>query len=182
MICIYALIDPDNNVRYIGKTKVSLQKRLSQHITDSKSIMNGSKRRNINKRYSWIISLLKDNKKPNIILLEECNENNWIEREVYYISKYKNLTNMTKGGDGGSTNKGRKFGPISEETRRKISENTKKGMMSEEVREKCRLGNKLSKNKIFLENGSLRPDIKVKISIGLKEYHKNKKPKNDYTT
>lgn len=48
--------------------------------------------------YCWISKLLKDNLKPKIELVEECTENNWEEREQYWISFYPNLTNISKGG------------------------------------------------------------------------------------
>jgi len=55
-----------------------------------------------------------------------------------------------------------------------ISKATKEGMKSEEVRAKCRLGNAMIQDKVFMSDGSLRPDIKPKISEGLKKYHSNK--------
>jgi hypothetical protein len=44
--------------------------------------------------------LTEENIEPIIIELELCNENNWIEREKYWIKQYNNLTNLTTGGDG----------------------------------------------------------------------------------
>ena len=147
---------------------------MAQHIRDAKAVIRGTCKRKINKRYSWIISLLNKNELPGIYLLENCSLENWKQREVYWISQFDNLTNMTKGGDGGDTNSGRKFGPLSEERKAAISKATKEGMKSEEVRAKCRLGNAMIQDKVFMPDGSLRPDIKPKISAGLKKYHSNK--------
>jgi group I intron endonuclease len=38
--------------------------------------------------------------KPRLIIIEECNLQNWVEREQYYIKVYENLTNLTDGGEG----------------------------------------------------------------------------------
>lgn len=93
---IYALIDPDTNlIRYVGKTKNSLEKRLKQHIYKSKY----KKNNRLTHKENWIRKLTNEGKKPIIKELEKVNKNNWKEREVYYISKYNNLTNLTIGGD-----------------------------------------------------------------------------------
>lgn len=49
---------------------------------------------------NWIKKLLKLGKRPSIELIETCDENNWEEREKFYIKKYKkNLTNTSSGGE-----------------------------------------------------------------------------------
>jgi hypothetical protein len=54
---IYALINPNTNiVRYIGKTKNTLRKRLSQHIHSSKY-----KKEKITHKENWIRKLLENN-------------------------------------------------------------------------------------------------------------------------
>lgn len=148
---IYKLIDPrTNEIRYIGKTKNSLKKRLYEHLT----------KRNLTPKThknNWIKSLLKENLKPIIEKIEEVNEDNWIEREIYYIQHFKNkginLTNGTNGGDGAlgtkqskdSINKRletmrKKYGKnafkISEETKQKMSESAKGRVHSLERRDK----------------------------------------------
>jgi hypothetical protein len=91
-IKIYKLLDPiTNEIRYIGKTKNVLSKRYNEHISRAK------KGHHLHV-YCWISKLLKDNLKPKIELVEECTENNWEEREQYWISFYPNLTNISKGG------------------------------------------------------------------------------------
>lgn len=96
MVYIYGLYsDYINNIRYVGKTN-NLEKRLKEHIGDAK-------RNNNTHKHKWIRQSLNDNFKINICLIEECNEN-WEEREKYWIKFYKNLTNLTEGGDGGHGN------------------------------------------------------------------------------
>lgn len=92
---IYVLKHPDTlEVRYVGKTIRTLSRRLGNHVANAK----GNKH---NKHLSnWILKLLEENKRPIIELLEECNYDNWEEREKYWISYYSNLINLTKGGDG----------------------------------------------------------------------------------
>lgn len=94
-VFIYALKHPDTQeIRYIGKTTRTLSRRIGNHVANAK----GNKH---NKHLShWILKLLQEGKRPIIQLIEECNELNWKEREIYWISQYKNLINLTIGGDG----------------------------------------------------------------------------------
>jgi len=111
-IYIYCLKDPEtNDIRYIGKT-TNINTRLKAHITRSRH----------NKYHSarWVQSVLKKGLKPIIELVEECTEENWAERETYWISYYRqyfDLTNILEGGEGGSTF-GRLGKPWSEEQRK----------------------------------------------------------------
>lgn len=92
---IYVLKHPDTlEIRYVGKTVRSLNRRLGNHIANAK----GNKH---NKHLSnWIMSILKERKRPIIELIEECDNSVWEEREKYWISQYNNLINLTEGGDG----------------------------------------------------------------------------------
>lgn len=95
---IYVLIDPiNNNIRYVGKTKQSnINKRLMGHIRMSK-------KQNKTKKERWISNLLKRGFKPDIKIIEECNNDEWEKREMFWIEYYSriyNLTNGTIGGDG----------------------------------------------------------------------------------
>lgn len=92
---IYGLIHPiTKEIKYIGKSDKP-QSRLWQHITDSRQ--SGRK----NKREAWIKSLLNQELKPEIIILEKVSQNEWKTKERKWISKYKNqLKNDTNGGDG----------------------------------------------------------------------------------
>lgn len=97
LVKIYMLIDPrDSKIRYIGKTKQSLKKRLINHIVNSKHKKTH--------KDCWIMNLLNNNFKPQIELIDDVQESEWIFWEQHYISLYKswgfNLTNLTIGGDG----------------------------------------------------------------------------------
>ena len=94
-IKIYTLSDPiTNEVRYVGKTKFTLNKRLSQHICEKR----------VSKRTCWIKSITNKGLLPKIELLETCGNENWIDTEKFYISYFKyigvRLVNATCGGDG----------------------------------------------------------------------------------
>lgn len=90
---IYVLKEPLSlNIRYVGVTCTTLSARLSQHIYDSKK--GGTYKRN------WIQSLIKKDLKPLIEVIEECNFENYQEREIYWISYYDDLTNTDIGGNG----------------------------------------------------------------------------------
>lgn len=137
---IYALIDPKNDeVRYIGKAN-NPKKRLNQHLLISKNKKTH--------RDNWLQSLLAADLKPILVILEEC-QDNWAEREQYYINNHHNLTNHTIGGEGTIGFK------HSEETLKKFSEQRKgkkqtprqyiancNRVVSDETREKQKLANK----------------------------------------
>ena len=97
-IYIYSLKDPETNeIRYVGKT-TDINTRLKTHITRSRH----------NKYHSarWVQSVLKRGLRPIIELVEECTEENWVEREKYWIAYYRerfDLTNVLDGGEGGAT-------------------------------------------------------------------------------
>ena len=135
-IQIYILIDPITKiVRYVGKS-VNAKRRYNQHLYD---------KRHDNYSSRWIRKLQKQNLKPFLEIIEECDESVWQERERYWISYYKpisKLTNLTAGGDGLS------FYSHSEITKRKISEKHKGKLLSENTKNKIRnfnLGKKESK-------------------------------------
>jgi len=89
---IYALSCPvENKIMYIGKTKQSLKRRLSMHINQKSNC----------KKSIWIKELINIGLKPEIILIEVCDNKNWRQREIYHISTFGNLLNENKGGAGG---------------------------------------------------------------------------------
>lgn len=91
---IYKLIDPrDQKVRYVGVTIRKLSERLSQHCSEARNHIG------THKRY-WIKSLLEEGLKPIISIIEYCTEQNWQEKEKYWIDYYDNLTNTNQGGAG----------------------------------------------------------------------------------
>lgn len=108
---IYLLKHPETNeIKYVGKTTKSLNDRLKDHLSA----------KNKSHKTSWFLSLKKLGLIPIIELIEEVNNSNWQDREIYWIDFYLkqgyNLCNHTKGGDGRN---GEKF---SEETKKKMSE------------------------------------------------------------
>jgi hypothetical protein len=125
LVKIYKLIHPTTKeIRYVGKTVQSLKKRLSGHITASKK--EGKK----NHCQSWIYSLLSQNLKPEIILIEECNTNIWEEREKYWIKYHKNLTNLHEGGNSASGHK------LSDEHKQNVSSALRGKKRPDEVKQK----------------------------------------------
>jgi len=116
-VTIYALIDPITcRVRYIGRTKVSIKARLSQHIHRAKYGKEKTHKRD------WILSLLKINCKPLVRKLTEVegwNESYILEQNL--IKKYEHrLTNFYDKGPGS-------LRTFREEDKIKISESLKRG-------------------------------------------------------
>ena len=130
---IYTLSDPiTGEIRYVGKTS-SLKRRIYAHINECKGDRKSHK-------INWIKSLLEKNERPLISILDVINKSDWQYWEQYWIEQFKqwgfNLTNLTKGGDGGQgykhTNLNKKkmrdskLGkPLSEEHKEKISKSVK---------------------------------------------------------
>lgn len=129
---IYSLNDPiTNEIRYIGQTCQPLKTRLGEHLRKLK-----------NKTYkvNWIKSLIGNNLKPIIVLIEEnLSKEDCNDLEIKYIRLYKELnpklTNMTDGGEGsiGYKHSEETLAKLKEirnknntlENRQKISESTK---------------------------------------------------------
>lgn len=121
---IYALIDPiTNKVRYIGRSTSGLT-RPKSHMCPS--MLKATKsNKNLTKKQAWIKGLLNKGKKPVIKVLQYLtSESQLNDTEIYFISQYKNLTNLTLGGGGmlGNIpwNKGKKD-VIKNSTRKKMS-------------------------------------------------------------
>lgn len=151
-ILIYVLCCPlTGAIRYVGKTRMTLAERLSQHLrwykTDHKT--------------SWLKSLAKQGLKPiirEIERIENSDDRDWQRRERFWIQHFRNegcnLTNMEEGGLGGvclseetkkkisigniGKNLGKKMPPRSEEYRAAVSKRKKGTKMSEEQKEKLR--------------------------------------------
>lgn len=98
---IYGLIDPfTKELRYIGKSVSGLY-RPTYH---SKPYSYNGQLKNTY-LYRWIRKLIKNNSKPEIVVLDSCsNKQDLAELEVWNISYWKGLgcrlTNATKGGEG----------------------------------------------------------------------------------
>jgi group I intron endonuclease len=86
-IYIYTLSHPiTNEVRYVGKT-INIKRRYKQHLYDKRH----------SHKASWVKSLKNEGLKPVLTILETC-QDNWQEREIFWISQYDNLTNLKQGG------------------------------------------------------------------------------------
>lgn len=130
IVYIYGLTDPRNNqIRYVGYTKHSVEKRLAEHTKDKRKRPVGD----------WIQSLGKVGIKPSYTIIEESNESACKEREVHWIAYYRSigvdLLNATDGGDGvvspsiearAKLSAYRKANPNSPETAAKIGEANRK--------------------------------------------------------
>lgn len=93
---IYCLKDPiSKEIRYIGATTKKLSERFSHHkyfaLTANGQTYLAKWFRRIYKKYSIL---------PIIEQIDECEEKDWEEREIYWISFYPKLTNIRKGGRG----------------------------------------------------------------------------------
>ena len=85
-----------NIIRYVGKTnKKNLDKRLNEHINES------FREKNMTHKRNWIKYVINNGGKISIRLIEETNNNDSSNREIYWITQFDNLTNTTKGGEGG---------------------------------------------------------------------------------
>lgn len=100
LFSIYKLYDPrePDEARYVGLTKVTLQRRLTAHTSPSHLRDNTYKN-------NWIKKCLLETTRPEICLIEVCtNRRQACAREKFWISYYRNLghrlTNLTDGGDG----------------------------------------------------------------------------------
>ena len=123
---IYILIDPrDNQVRYVGKTK-SINRRYYQHNSEASKIRNH--------KNNWLLSLKNNNLKPEMVTIDECEDDSWVLLEQWYIELFKSwgykLTNLTKGGEGAYGYK------HTEESKQKMSHGNKGKIISLETREK----------------------------------------------
>lgn len=109
---IYVLIDKKTNeIRYVGQTVKQLSIRLNGHISKAKNSGNKTTHKN-----TWIKSLLKENLKPIIKLIDVVDENDWKEIEKNYIFSFQekgcDLLNISEGGDSGSMPGKKEFGVL----------------------------------------------------------------------
>lgn len=133
-VFIYSLADPTTKeVRYIGKT-IDLKMRYRKHLTAKDNSY----------KTKWLKSL---SEPPILRVIEECTDFNWVEREKYWIVKYKydweqRLTNLTEGGDGGDTWTGRKHKQSSKDKIGRANKGRKRPDLA--IRSKARMSRKVS--------------------------------------
>ena len=94
-----------NDIRYIGKTKQTLKRRLQGHLCNAKKAERLRNHKNHN--YNWINHELLEGYSiviEEIDSLDFSDNEDWKWFEQYWISQMKiwgfNLTNLTDGGDG----------------------------------------------------------------------------------
>lgn len=141
---IYVLKDPETlEVRYVGKTKLSLEKRLKCHLNLKTKDYRGC----------WFQSLKNKELIPSIESIEKVSDETWSEREMYWIQYYKKLgAKLVNGNDGGLGG----HNPTAE-VRAKMSAAQKGKIISAETRAKLSTANK-----------NRSPEISAKISAAAK--------------
>ena len=109
-VFIYGLLDPrTETIRYVGKAQDPYT-RLKYHLVPS-SLAKPCHRAH------WLVELMNGGLRPSIIILEEVSITAWEKAERYWIEQFSNLTNGTRGGEGGATRLGQSH---TEEAKRKI--------------------------------------------------------------
>jgi len=175
---IYGLVCPTSKqIRYIGVTRYSLDRRLKEHLRENKSKTHKQK---------WIKSLLNKGLKPDIVLMCLTDKSNWIETEKFYIKLFKTngfkLTNTSEGGEGGGS-KGYKH---TEEWKIEASERmrirNKENPLGKEFYEELN-GRKRKKILRISSDGSKKTyDSISNASNELSEFQKNKSKKQTATS
>lgn len=88
---VYVLKCPEGNVRYVGVTRHSLERRLSQHMREAKA--------NKTYRHRWLNSLTAP---PKIEMIETTGD--WDEAERRWIKYYRDCgARLVNGNEGGKT-------------------------------------------------------------------------------
>lgn len=93
---IYGLADPrDGQLRYVGKTVWTLERRLGRHLSASS--------RGKNRKDRWIARLIAKDLRPEIFEIEVV-DGSWVEAERFWIAYFRSigadLMNHTSGGEG----------------------------------------------------------------------------------
>lgn len=143
--CVYHFMDDSGCTVYIGCSK-DYETRIKQHLNKDRKKYNTWFYRWLNKQIAFEIPFFWD-------ILEICTEENYKEREIYWIKEAREcnipITNLTDGGDGNNNQffskesiekraqklRGRKH---SEETKKRLSEMKKGKIVSQQTREKLR--------------------------------------------
>jgi len=99
VVIIYKIYNSFNGKVYVGKTKQSLYKRIYSHVF----LLKKNKHYNKYLQSAWNI----DGDSFEFSEIERCEGDNWAEREVFWIKKFKSRDenygyNLTIGGEGGA--------------------------------------------------------------------------------
>ena len=116
-VYIYGLyeIGKEDEIRYVGKSN-NPKSRIYSHMSSSRN----HKSKPTHKE-CWINNVINNGGKIWFKIIEEVNIENWSDKEIYWISKYNNLTNTSPGGETGIT--GSKFKITYDECKKWVSEN-----------------------------------------------------------
>ena len=90
-IYIYGLHSGDNIIRYVGKT-INPKNRMYSHLKDFR----GKCKHKVN----WVNKCKREGLNISMYILEECDDLNWCDREKFWISQFRSLTNISEGGGG----------------------------------------------------------------------------------
>lgn len=189
---IYTLTDPKTGlVRYVGKSN-NPQKRVLRHIREAITRLDRKDHKN-----NWVRSLLNENNKPILEIIDEVPKNDWQQWEIYWHNQLKEwgfeLTNDERYLGIGSSelteiqlqktiakNKVKKF---SEETRKKMSDAAKLrcskqtdfSLLSNFWKGKKQTAEHIAKRSLKGKKHS--EQARINNSIGQKIYHAKRKEK-----
>jgi group I intron endonuclease len=152
--------------KYIGKS-INISKRLASHRRNVKNNVI-TKFYTAVKKYGWEGFVFG--------IMEECNDNILNEKEIFYIEKYKTLSdgyNMTSGGDGGTTwiptdeakekhRERMKNFKHTDEAKKKISESNTGKKRSEETKKNLSKKLKGKKGPIISKEGKMKLSLERK--------------------
>jgi group I intron endonuclease len=168
---IYGLVDDrdPNEIRYVGKAS-NVSVRLGEHKRNKKTHSH---------KIHWINKVLSEGGDILIIVLEECSDEDWKDREIFWIAKLrsegKRLTNSTMGGDGVLV------APRTPETLAKMSEAQRGKIVTQETRQRMSESHKVAMNtpeakanmSAAKKGKKFTPEHRAKIAAALKG-NKNK--------
>lgn len=162
MCYIYYLSDPiTNQVRYVGKAN-NIKKRLYCHLSKNNLIKPTHKN-------NWINSLLRENIKPLIEVIDEVPLSEWEFWEKYWISQFKtwdfDLTNKTDGG--GKVYNVVKFGSKNPNYKQTITDDNILSLLNEGLSQK-EIANKLNTNVTLIFNRCKKYNINFRKRRGVK--------------
>ena len=162
---LYVLMDNEYQIRYIGKSN-NPDKRFKKHLSESKKSRTHKEK--------WINSLLSNNSRPIMAILDVVSISEWGFWEEFWISQLKSwgfkLTNATNGGEGGDGFRGKSHTKETKEICRNSSYKRKtKTILSGEDNGRCKLStDDIISIKELVSLGVSKKDIAEKFNINKK--------------
>lgn len=142
---IYGLIDPSTGqLRYIGQTVRKIEYRLTSHLGSAKTLNKFGELKYNSYVYRWIRQVLAQNQEPQIVLIQEFQEEDVLDdAETFWIAYFRKmgcpLTNLASGGRVGC--RGRKASDESKK-RMSIAQRSLNKKLSEELKMRLSLANR----------------------------------------